>query len=87
MRSARRNVDGVSTVVTGIFILTAALMVASGYLIVAGKNYGLREEMVHQASLEDIRSSGHTLPIRHRGGCYELPSEAGYLGKKHHSHK
>ncbi|RLF69671.1 MAG: hypothetical protein DRN35_05710 [Thermoplasmata archaeon] len=60
MRSARRNVDGVSTVVTGIFILTAALMVASGYLIVAGKNYGLREEMVHQASLEEtaLRISG-----------------------------
>lgn len=86
MRRSRQRENGVSTVVTGIFILTAALMVASGYLIVAGKNYGLREEMAHKASLEEsaLRISGavETLSLYGReGDIMSFPVRLGTWGR------
>lgn len=86
MRGHSRGERGVSTVVTGIFILTASLMVASGYLIVAGKNYGLKEEMMHQASLEEtaLRISGavDTLALYGReGDSMSFPVRLGTWGR------
>jgi len=86
LKRCKRDSLGVSTVVTGIFIMTAALMAATGYMIVAGKNYGLKEEMTHQAAMEEtaLRIAGaiDTLTLRGEGGdMISFPVRLGTWGR------